>query len=291
MLPDVPDYQPVYQPVPPVTRRGPSIGTAVAVIAVAAILLGVAISFIDMNLSSRDYSDKSVTCEWSVIEGLNRYSYSITFELPGEEMKAADASSIDREGTSTNVSDHASGIYAVKEFVVISDTIRALSDQLWEEYEKSGITKNAKTFADYILRFVQSVASYEYDSDEFGQDEYWQYPIETLYRGYGDCEDTSILAAAIYGALMDIDGAKDYILGTSVLLLPGHAMVGVRINGTLSDEYYSIKVDGQTHYLGETTVDSEPGHFPENYYYIGYINASYAGSSILAFTGHTNVYV
>ena len=52
-----------------------------------------------------------------------------------------------------------------------------------------------------MAKFVQDCIVYEYDSDTTGQDEFPRYPIETLYERRGDCEDTSILMAALLKAI------------------------------------------------------------------------------------------
>lgn len=68
-----------------------------------------------------------------------------------------------------------------------------------------------------VLAMAQSIP-YSLDSGSRNQDEYWRYPIETLYDQTGDCEDTSILAACLLLAL----GHE-----VAMLLMPGHVAVGV----------------------------------------------------------------
>ena len=291
--PDVPDqvtYAPVYKP----KRSGPSVGTVVAVVAVVAILLAVSISFLDIFDASSEYKDKTLTYSWKVPSIEDSPEFSVTVEISADEMRTADTSAIDRSGSSTNVSDHSRNIYAVREYVVVSDTIGSLSSKLWEEYKTQIIEKpefaaynDARHFADYILAFVQTAADYAYDSESFGQDEYWQYPIETLYRGYGDCEDTSILGCALYSHLSTLDGAKDWISGASVLLLPGHAMVGVDVNGGLTQTgVCKVPVGTSYHYVGETTIDN-----PDDFWPVGKLNNKYQGASILVFEGTSSSYV
>ena len=72
------------------------------------------------------------------------------------------------------------------------------------------------------LNFVQTAIDYSYDEDTYGCDGFIAYPLETLYLGIGDCEDTSILLMSILLA-MSID---------CVLLdYPTHLAVGVRWEG------------------------------------------------------------
>ena len=47
--------------------------------------------------------------------------------------------------------------------------------------------------ATVLLAFVQAVIQYKSDWDQYGAVEFWTTPMETLYSGYGDCEDTAAL--------------------------------------------------------------------------------------------------
>ena len=99
-----------------------------------------------------------------------------------------------------------------------------------------------------LLAFTQYI---EYVSDEtsMGQAEYWKYPLETLYDNNGDCEDTSILFAAI-GKAMGFD--------TAVMLFPGHATGAISID-SLNCEYTIIKQTlnhTQTDFWGHSTTYS-----------------------------------
>ena len=94
--------------------------------------------------------------------------------------------------------------------------------------------------ANFVLSFVQSI-DYSYDNVSAGQNEYWRYPLETLYDQTGDCEDTSILYAAIMEAM-----GNDAIL----LLLPGHMATGLSCPGA-SGSYYSF--ESKSYYYCEST--------------------------------------
>ena len=106
------------------------------------------------------------------------------------------------------------------------------------EHDKMSVTsddKYVKQIAEYIsgatvgldkaevvnvlLRFTQTIP-YMYDSESVGQEEYWKYPLETLYDGNGDCEDTSILFCAV-GKAMGYD--------TALMLFSGHATGAISI--------------------------------------------------------------
>ncbi len=169
----------------------------------------------------------------------------------------------------TRDSSGSEGSGNVVNFVEINDTISEIAEKLQELYAEeygSDASLTGQSFANFILAFVQCCYYYPAFSSNsasdlcyadyvvYGEEEYFAYPMETIYYGMGDCEDTSILAAAIYEAC-----GYDAAIG----LLPGHAIVGVALDEydtpTYTSSTYEIlyqNVDGKTYYGGETTVDS-----------------------------------
>jgi hypothetical protein len=102
----------------------------------------------------------------------------------------------------------------------------------------------------FALRFCQSLG-YSYDNATMDADEYWRFPVETLYDETGDCEDTSFLFASVAEA-MGYDAV--------ILMLPGHAAVGIA-SDQASGAYF---VEGGTrYYYCETTSPGfELGELP-----------------------------
>ena len=92
---------------------------------------------------------------------------------------------------------------------------------------------------DFVLSFVQSLP-YTHDDVTTGYDEFRRYAIETLIDGGGDCEDTTILVAAILRGL----GEK-----TALIFTPGHIALGVSGDFTGA----SVTHGGTTYYYCETT--------------------------------------
>ena len=92
---------------------------------------------------------------------------------------------------------------------------------------------------DFVLSFVQSLP-YTHDDVTTGYDEFRRYAIETLIDGGGDCEDTTILVAAILRGL----GEK-----TVLIFTPGHIALGVSGNFTGA----SVTHNGTKYYYCETT--------------------------------------
>ena len=92
---------------------------------------------------------------------------------------------------------------------------------------------------DFVLSFVQSLP-YTLDDVTTGYDEFRRYAIETLIEGGGDCEDTTILVAAILRGL----GEK-----TALIFTPGHIALGVSGDYTGA----SLTFKGTKYYYCETT--------------------------------------
>ncbi len=108
--------------------------------------------------------------------------------------------------------------YSDKYVVKIAEDLKAMaSERNLSETES----------ADFILIFVQSL-EYRSDADQYGTDEYWALPVETLFLKSGDCEDTSIL----YSAMMSSLGYR-----TSLLLFPSHMAAGLNIDGITGQSY------------------------------------------------------
>ena len=92
---------------------------------------------------------------------------------------------------------------------------------------------------DFVLSFVQALP-YTLDDVTTGYDEFRRYAIETLIEGGGDCEDTTILVAAILRGLGK---------STALIFTPGHIALGVSGNFTGT----SLTHNGTKYYYCETT--------------------------------------
>lgn len=106
-----------------------------------------------------------------------------------------------------------------------------------------------------VAKFVQDTIEYQYDSDTTGEDDYPRYPIETLYERQGDCEDTSILMAALLKEL-------GYEVG--FLHLPGHVAVALRTADNYSGGAY-YEINGHRYlYIESTGSGWNIGDIPED---------------------------
>ena len=106
----------------------------------------------------------------------------------------------------------------------------------------------------FAVSFVQSLP-YATDDVTTAYDEYPRYPIETLADNGGDCEDTSILMAAILHQMG---------YGVVLLSLPNHMAVGVLGGEELSGTHY-IYNDREYYYLETTGSGWEIGELPPEY--------------------------
>jgi hypothetical protein len=101
----------------------------------------------------------------------------------------------------------------------------------------------------FILAFVQSVIEYRLEEGE-----YPKYPVETLVDAAGDCEDFSILGAAIL-KVMGYDVA--------LLHLPGHIALGVAGADGIPGSY--AEHEGKRYYYCEMTAKGwEIGQLPDD---------------------------
>lgn len=130
-------------------------------------------------------------------------------------------------------------------------------DSMVEKIEEAASERryNAVQKLNFVISFVQSLP-YTVDEETTPYDEYPRYPLETLFDRGGDCEDTSILVAA----LLDRTG-YDIVL----LHLEGekHMAVGVNITGVYGTYY---EYNGKNYFYVETTGEGRRiGDFPTEF--------------------------
>jgi len=130
----------------------------------------------------------------------------------------------------------------------ISSMVQHINSAAYSE----GFTESQKV--DFVIAFVQSLP-YTVDSVTTDWNEYPRYPLETLFDRGGDCEDTSILVAA----LLDRMGYDVCLL---LLSHANHCAVGISLEG-VSGSYYDH--DGKQYYYLETTGEGwEIGDLPSS---------------------------
>lgn len=93
------------------------------------------------------------------------------------------------------------------------------------------------------LGFAQSI-EYSLDVDTTGAEEYWRYPIETIYDQTGDCEDSAILAAAVLRTLGH---------GVIPIVTREHAALAVEAPVGMPGTF--VEFEGRHYYYCETTTE------------------------------------
>lgn len=135
-----------------------------------------------------------------------------------------------------------------EEYVIegITGEIRELAHQLY----KAGMPYGTYQEVSFVLSCVQQVIQYQKEEGE-----YPRYPVETLADGVGDCEDFSILGAAIL---------KSMGYEVALLFLPQHAALGVAGAEGLPGSY--VEHNGIHYYYCEMTAGGwKLGEIPEKY--------------------------
>lgn len=126
--------------------------------------------------------------------------------------------------------------------------IRELAGQLMD----SAVSDYGKV--KMALTFVQSLP-YELDKKSKGEEEYVRYPIETLCDKRGDCEDKTILLAAILQEM-----GLDFVF----LLPTDHMALGVCCDSVVARQYFMYD-DKVYYYLESTAPGWKVGEIPKQY--------------------------
>lgn len=206
----------------------------------------------------------------------NEVEFTYKLDLNIDDYNKMMTSTIDRTGTTASDryviarGDGEEIIFGVKDYIVVDVYIQKLVDDITLLYEKeygegSSITDRIG-YANYLLAFTQYIP-YDNEEADSGND-YWRYPLETLYDGTGDCEDTSILAAAMYAAA---------VISAGIFLLPSHAMVcvensiGTIVGAVVHSNYYPGETTGMTP-IGKVSEVFDQSYF---HLYTGYSTEYY----------------
>jgi len=131
------------------------------------------------------------------------------------------------------------------------DYIKSIIEKMNKFSIQQDLTESEKV--NLVISFVQSLP-YTYDNITTPHDDYPRYPLETLVEGGGDCEDTSILTAAILREM-----------GYKVILIdfPTHVACGVNIENVYGSYYL---VNDEKFFFLETTGEGwELGNIPDDY--------------------------
>jgi len=131
--------------------------------------------------------------------------------------------------------------------------ITAMVDKINNASTKAGYNEAEKL--NFVIAFVQSLP-YTVDIETTPYDEYPRYPIETLFDRGGDCEDTSILVAALLDAM-------GYDVALLILKNARHAAVGVALTNAYGSYY---EYEGKKYFYLETTGEGwQIGQIPPDF--------------------------
>lgn len=178
----------------------------------------------------------------------NNAKYTISLEIDYDDYLYAKNLYSVKERQQSSSNNHARD----KTFVTLSYTdevmapyMEELVDKMIEALKSRYSNISEDTLLNYILKFTQYI-EYQADEEYMGYEEYWKFPLETLYDQGGDCEDTSILFCAIAHQCRE---KLNMSYGTSMLLLPGHMAGAVKLSGNSSWSYAETTSTGYK--LGE----------------------------------------
>ncbi len=165
--------------------------------------------------------------------------HTITLDIPFHKYEWAVQSTVNR-------SPQNRGSKFMANFVTVDDSlIISLSEQLSNLAQSHGY--NSSETVNFVMSFVQQNVHYWEDSDSKDQKEYWRYPIETLVDEQGDCEDTSVLFAALIENMNNYEAVLlFYIIDDET----GHLASGV---SGITIDGYSVTYEGESYYYCETT--------------------------------------
>jgi hypothetical protein len=174
----------------------------------------------------------------------NKY-WKITYEIPINTYMNYLNSNVSRIPQKQPHSKDAMAAFVTTDEKVIRDIANELLSLA------SSQNYNDITTANFILRFVQSNIVYNLDDKTKGCQEYWRFPVETLVDKQGDCEDTSVLYAALMDAL-DYDMTLLFYSWTEDGEKVGHLAVGIKLKGNHGS--YVEDSSGTRYYYCETTT-------------------------------------
>jgi len=241
-----PGHWPPYQPYPS-PRPGDGIFRILAILLVFALVFSIAFGSMffwrdaETPLTSDDFDPATGgtrTYTWRY----DHQIYSTTLNLSLEQYLIYHA----------NTADHAPESYQqMRSFVLPQDpTVWVLGRQLNNLSVSKGF--DALDRVNFVLAFVQSIP-YSLDGESTEQNEYWRYPVETLYDKTGDCEDTAILYASLLEAIF---------FDSVLIIYSDHVATGVACpsaHGTyfeLDDrDYYYCETTGSGWEVGELPPD------------------------------------
>lgn len=179
--------------------------------------------------------------------------YTFTWEYSGKvytvsvDISESDVLKVSEEDPyDNNRTIYSTEAYVQRYFTTDEAYMMDIANQLAGYRISSGF--DDQQFAQFVLSMVQQI---DYLTDEYTRQstEFFKYPVEYIYDGGGDCEDSSIF----YAVLMDILGYE-----AGIVIFQDHCMAVVAVDGFTYSGVRAIQtivVDGVTYYFCETTAE------------------------------------
>ncbi|MCQ2069598.1 MAG: hypothetical protein MJZ68_00505 [archaeon] len=136
-------------------------------------------------------------------------------------------------------------------FVTTEGAVADLESALFGSFSKLWGTNPGKTYAEFLLCFVQSCYGYYSDLGQYGTREYYARPAETIFNNLGDSEDTAFLCTSLFKAAG---------FDTAVAFYGNETFAAVALpyaEKDYDDDHCILcrKVDGKYYYACTTTAD------------------------------------
>lgn len=113
-----------------------------------------------------------------------------------------------------------------------------LRSSLYQQLKKAVEGKSQKDAANLLLNFVQTAFQYKTDGEQFGYEKP-NFPDETFYYPYCDCEDRAMLYSVLVRDLVGLE--------TVLLDYPNHVATAVRFTEQVTGD--AVVLDGDRKYL------------------------------------------
>ena len=201
-----------------------------------------------------------VTAEFRVLEGnfVVEYHWQMpVFDSDGSDVVTEEVFTMAIDSADWDASIHddsiqrraGNGTNVPSDLVMNDGAVKAIAEYL--EPKLSGLTNMQRAIV--VMCFVQDAIDYETDSSQYGKEEFWATPLETVFSGRGDCEDTAVLfvsLAEVLGLDAGLVSFEDPVSGhmsAAVALEEGEQVTGGAI----------FVSDGVTYVYVETAVDGD----------------------------------
>ncbi|WP_277553725.1 hypothetical protein [Halobaculum limi] len=136
------------------------------------------------------------------------------------------------------------------------DTAGALAESLATAMDGAGVTDPLARFR-VAVEFVRAMP-YVTDADSTGEAGYPRYVVETVVDHEGDCEDYAALVAGVLAA-------PPFGYDPDLLVLPGHAGVGIDPDALDGSGFPTVAVGGREYVYVDATYEVPFGRLPADH--------------------------